>query len=90
MKKTNLEKAMDKAIEVKLKAVDLLLEELIEPLDKLGSPEELIGKPYESWDAQDLMLLTQIYGASDNTPLSNLVFKEEYAKVLEAEKAEKE
>ena len=89
MKKTDLEKSMDKAIEVKLRAVDLLVEELIAPLEKLGNPEELIGKPYASWDAQDFMLLSQIYGQSDvNNPLADLVFKKEYAKVKQMEEEE--
>lgn len=87
MKKPELDKAIDKAIEVKLKAVDQLVKEFIEPLEKVGNPEELIGKPYEQWTAQDFQLLASIYGNSDNTPLANLVFKKEYEKVkkLEAE-----
>lgn len=88
MDKTDLEKAMDKAIKVKLEAVDKLIEELIEPLEKLGSPEALIGKSYEMWDGQDFQLLASIYGQGDNTPLSNLVFKKEYEKVLQLEENE--
>ena len=88
MKQTDLEKAMDKAIELKLKAVDKLLEELVEPLEKLGSPEVLIGKPYEMWSGEDLMLLTQVYGQGNNTPLANLVFKKEYEKVKAMEEEE--
>ena len=88
MKQTDLEKAMDKTIELKLKAVDKLLEELVEPLEKLGSPEVLIGKPYEMWSGEDLMLLTQVYGNSDKTPLANLIFTKEYKKVLSLEETE--
>ena len=88
MNKTDLEKSMDRAIEVKLKAVDLLVEELIEPLEKIGSPEALIGKPYEQWTAQDLMMLVQIYGQTEPNPLSDLIFKKSYENVKQLEKEE--
>ena len=87
MKKTELTSAIEKVVEVKMKAVDKLVEELVEPLADIGNPEQLIKKPYEQWTGQDLQLLIKIYGQGDNTPLSNLVFRKEFEKVkaLEAE-----
>jgi len=88
MKQTSLTKAIDKAVELKLKAVDKLLEELVEPLADVGNPEQLIGKPYEDWSQQDLAMLTSIYGQKEPSLLSNLIFRKKYAEVKELEEAE--
>jgi len=90
MKDTELTKAIDKATEVKLQAVDKLVKELIEPLEKIGNPEDVLGKPYEQWSPQDLNMMITLYGNSDNSPLSNLIFRKTYKQVkeLEAEEAD--
>jgi len=89
MKEIPFTTAIDRFLEVKLKAVDKLIEELIEPLADIGSPEKLIGKPYETWTPQDLSMLAQIYGKQEPNPLSDLIFKKEYSAVLELEAFER-
>lgn len=88
MKKTELTSAIEKVVEVKMKAVDKLVEELVEPLADIGNPEKLIHKDYSTWNGQDLQLLIKIYGSGDDTPLARLVFAREYAKVRELEESE--
>lgn len=89
MKQTELTEAIDKVIELKLKAADRLIEELIEPLADLGSPEDLIGKPFESWTPEELAMLVKIYGREEPNLLSNLIFRKTYdrVKALEQEEA---
>ncbi len=87
MKDTNLTKATDYVVDLKLKAVDRLIEELVEPLLILGSPEEMISKKYEEWTSEDIQRLSVIYGVKEPNTLSNLIFGKELEKVktLEAE-----
>jgi len=88
MRNTPLTTAIQKTVDIKLAAVDKLMQDLVEPLEKLGSPEELIGKQYEYWTTQDLEILKRIYGGNDNTPLSNLIFKKSFERVKELESEE--
>ncbi len=87
MNETLLTEAIDRVISQKLKAVDAILEQLIEPLGELGNPEKLIGKKYEEWTPEDFQSMAKVYGQVEPNPLSNLIFKKEYEKikVLEAE-----
>lgn len=87
MKPTSLTKAIEEVVALKSQAIDRVLQDLVEPLAKIGRPEELIGKKYEQWTPQDLLMLGKIYGPQDGTPLSNLIFKKTYERVkaLEAE-----
>lgn len=87
MKPSHLPKLIDEVVDIKLKAVDAFIEEVIEPLEQLGNPEELIGKPYEQWTPEDLQRLTFAYGTKEPNPLSNLVFRRALERVqrLEAE-----
>lgn len=87
MKKTAFTLAVDKVVALKMRAIDLFIEQYIEPLADVGNPEKLIGKPYEEWTPQDLTMLIQIYGQQEPNPLSNLIFNREYDKVkaMEAE-----
>jgi len=82
-----LNQVVDRVIEAKLKAVDRIVEEIIDPVGDVGNPEKLIGKKYEQWSPDDVGRLSQVYGTGDKTPLANLVFKHIYEKVkqLEAE-----
>ncbi len=83
----NLIQVIDEVVELKLKAVDRIIEEFIDPIGEIGNPEKLIGKKYEEWNPQDVQRLSQVYGTGDDTPLSKLIFKRVYDKVkqLEAE-----
>ena len=84
MKETSLTMAIEEVVALKLKAVDMFIEEVIEPLGQLGNPEKLIGKKYEDWTVQDLQLLGQVYGKEPNA-LSKLIFDKEYKKTLDLE-----
>ena len=88
MKQTDLTQAIDEVVELKMLAADQLIEELVEPLADIGSPEQLIKKPYEQWTPQDLAMLTTIYGKEEPNPLSNLIFRKEYEEVQELERGE--
>lgn len=87
MAKPLLTQNIEKVVALKIKAVDRVIEEMIDPIAAVGNPEKLIRKPYEQWTPQDLQMLIQIYGTGDKTPLSRLIFDREYEKVksLEAE-----
>lgn len=88
MKKVPLDLSIDRAIEVKLKAVDQLVKELVEPLEDVGNPEQLLGKPYESWSPQELAMMISIYGKEEPNPLSNLIFRKKYEEVKQLEQEE--
>lgn len=89
MKQTPLTLAIDRAIEIKLKAVDRIIKELIEPLADVGNPEKLIGKKYEDWTEDDLNMLSKIYGTNEPNLLSNLIFRKTYEEVKQMEEEEK-
>jgi len=88
MKTPEFVKTRDKVIDLKLRVMDKLIEDMIEPIADVGNPEKLIGKPYEQWTPQDLTLLTQIYGAEEPNPLSDLIFKKEYDSLKKLEEEE--
>jgi len=67
---------------------DEYIEEISGQLEDVGNPEKLIDKPYEQWTPQDFQLLSQVYGTKEPNPLSDLIFKKEYEKVIELEKEE--
>ncbi len=87
MKDTSLTQAVQEVIDLKLKAVDLFIEEFIEPLAAVGNPEKLIDKPYEEWTPQDFQMLGMVYGTAEPNELKKLIINKEYAKVktLESE-----
>ena len=87
MKETNFTKAASKVIEIKLAVIDRFIEEYIEPMADIGSPEKLIGKKYEEWTPQDIQQLGQIYGTGNDTSLAKIIFKRKYEalKMLEQE-----
>ena len=88
MKKSDLDKAVEQVVKFKMKAVDNLIEELIKPLEVTDNPEDVIGKPYESWTPQDLEMAKRIYGTKEPSLLSNLVFRKTYERVREMEQEE--
>ena len=88
MKQVYLDQLINKVVQLKLKAADRVIADVVESLGKLGSPEAIIGKPYEQWTQQDLMFLAQIYGQEEKTPLANLIAKKEIERVLKLEAEE--
>ncbi len=90
MKATTLTRITQEVIDLKLKAADIVFEELVDPLvATLNNPEKVIGKKYEEWIPRDLylQLLTQVYGTGNETPLAKLIFSKslEEVKRLESE-----
>ena len=88
MKQTDLIEAIDEVVQLKMMAIDKLIEEVVEPIADIGSPEDLIKKPYENWSPQDLQMMSTIYGSVEPNPLSNLIFRKKYEEVKELEEAE--
>lgn len=78
MQDTPFTKAADEIIVLKMKVIDEYINEMIIPLEQVGSPEALIGKKYKNWTPQDLQMLSNVYGPSDGTPLGKLIFNKEY------------
>ena len=89
MKHTQFTQAIDEVIDLKMRAIDIVLKELVEPLADVGNPEKLIGKKFSSWNESDLALLTKIYGAGEKSPLTDLIFRRKYEEVLALEAEEK-
>ena len=87
MKNTPLTQAVEKVVALKIRAIDIIVDSLVEPLEKVGSPEDLIKKPYAQWTPEDLTLLIKIYGQGENTPLTRTIFNRKYDEIrkLEAE-----
>lgn len=85
MKETDFTKMVNEVIELKLKAVDAYIEEIVEPLAEVGNPEKLMGKKYEEFTPQDLQMLAQVYGQNEPNPLSDLIFKKSYEEVKKLE-----
>jgi hypothetical protein len=80
-------KVVDETLNELIEAADTYIDEISEQLENYGNPEKLINKPFESWTAQDRMMLHQIYGKGNN-PLTNLEFKKEFEALQEAEAEE--
>lgn len=88
MKKSSFSEAADKVVALKMRAIDILIERMIEPIEDIGNPEQLIGKKYETWEQEDFQRLSMIYGTKEPNPLSNLIFREKYAEVIRLERDE--
>ena len=89
MKNPLLIKGIEKLVDLKMKAIDRIVDELIEPIADVGNPEKLIGKPYEQWTPEDLASLIKIYGQGEDTPLTRMIFNKEYERVKTLEAEEK-
>ena len=85
MKSTPLTLAVERVVALKMKAIDKVMKDLIEPIEKVGNPEQLIGKEYAQWTPEDLTLLTKIYGRGADTPLTRVIFNREFEKVKKLE-----
>ena len=68
MKESMITEAVDRAVSLEKKAIDLVLEELVAPIMALGNPEELVGRPYDEWkdDPTVMGTLTAIYGTQSS------------------------
>ena len=89
MKKIPLTQATEKVVALKMRAIDIVIDELVEPLEDIGNPEKLIKKPYTQWTPEDLGLLTKIYGIGEDTPLTRTIFNRIYEEVKRLEAEEK-
>ena len=87
MRQDEMNKVVDEVIVLMLDVADGYLGEMEEQLEVTRSPEKLLGKPYEQFTPQDFQILSQIYGEEPN-PLSELIFKKSYEKVLALEEEE--
>ena len=85
MKKPELTKSIDKVIDLKLRAVEIFIKDVVEPLEDVGNPEKLIGIPYEQWTPEIIQYLSQIYGTQEPNQLSDFIFRKEYKRVKELE-----
>ncbi len=79
------DEAVKHVVALKIKAIDEFVEEFIDPIGDVGSPEKIIGKPYEEWNEFDLQQAVSIYGQVEPNPLSNLIFRKKFAEVKELE-----
>jgi len=80
----DFEKIAAQVLMPQVKAIEIIMGEITEPLKALQNPETLMGKPYESWTEEEVQLLSTIYGPGDN-PLNRLIMKKKYEKILTLE-----
>ena len=87
MKREQYLKTIDEVISDMTSVADEVLDELKYQFEEIKNPEKLLGRPYETWTRQDLMMLSQVYGTEEPNPLSELIFRKKYeqVKALEAE-----
>lgn len=87
MKNNIFTETVDEIIKLKMDIADEYIEDVIDAIGDVGSPEKLIGKKYEEFTPQDLQTLAGIYGDSPDSPLTKLIFNKSLEEVqkLEAE-----
>ncbi len=85
MKDVALTSAVKEVVALKMSIVDEYIEDVVEVIENVGSPEKLIGKPYDMWTPQDIQMLTTIYGKGDFSPLQKVIFNREYKHLQELE-----
>ena len=83
-------KLVDSVIAEDLPVITKIVDEIVEDITDFGSPEKLIGKPYEEWTPQDLIILGQVYGPENESPLGRLIAKHKIAELRAGEKAQLE
>ncbi len=54
---------VNEVIAFKLEAVKEYIAEKIGPIGDIGTPEKFIGKSVENWTPEDVMILSNLYGA---------------------------
>lgn len=55
--------AMQQYAETQAVAFERFMQEYIEPMADVGTPERVIGKPYAEWTEEDMQMLAKVYGA---------------------------
>lgn len=83
MKENWWTKLTDRVIEEELDSVDAYIEEFIDPIADIGSPAQVLGKPYDEWTTEDLAALSRIY---DPNALNKYIASKEISKLYELEK----
>ena len=73
---------IDKVIEEKLDAADKFIESYIDPIADVGSPTDVVGKPYGEWNEQDWAKVSQAF---DKEKLEKFIFNKEFTKLQELE-----
>jgi hypothetical protein len=86
VKDDSLLKIMDEVATELAEIVDEVVDEVIDDLEVVMNPENLIGKPYETWTPTDMQWLTAIYGQDNDSVLSKFIAKKEVAKMWENKK----
>ncbi len=85
MKSNSFTELVDEVVKLKMEIADEYIDEVVDTIGDVGSPEKLIGKRYENWTPLDFQTLAQIYGDKPDSPLSKLIFDKEYEKVKQLE-----
>ena len=62
IKQTPVTMAMERFVEIRAQALEIFAERYITPLMDIGSPEQILGKPYLQMTEPDFQLAAQIYG----------------------------
>ena len=83
---TNLINIAQELTQKILNVADEFIEQIIEPIGDIGSPEKIVGKKYEEWTSADLLRLGAIYGPEPNA-LSEFIFNKEYKILKELEES---
>ena len=87
MKREPWTSMVNKVIELKMAVIDEWVKENADMIADVGSPERLVGAPYEQWKDNQLVLqqLSRIYGTEEPNPLSELIYRKSIAEVRELE-----
>jgi hypothetical protein len=86
MKPTVFDRNKERVTDLYQRVMKRYENEVIDQLTKFGDPEKLLGKPYELWTPQDLVLLGQIYGTEPDSILEKFLAKKAKNRMYELEK----
>lgn len=85
MNKGMFARAVEEAIALQMKAIDIVVNDIFEPMVDFGSPEKMIGKPYELWQPEDFQRAATIFGQAKDSKLNHLIFRKKYEYVTTLE-----
>jgi hypothetical protein len=79
---------VDEIIKEELDTIKEVIKEELDPLTKFGSPEKLLGIPYEQWKGNPniLMALSRVYGTGPDSILEKFIADKDISKMYESEK----
>ena len=63
---------------------DEIINEIVDPMAKIPSPEKILGKPYEQWTPQDVQTLQGIY-VYDVEPLNKFIGSKEIDELFKSQ-----